>query len=89
MTTGIIGINNLPNQYHKIISRKWVHYTLLLVGSSGLGKTTFINTLFNTELKVSNPGSHNPLSGNDNPAKTQAIDVLRVGTEFLFENFYL
>ena len=52
MTSGsVIGITNLPNQYHKIISRKTINFTILLVGSSGLGKTTFINTLFNTDLK--------------------------------------
>jgi cell division control protein 12 len=52
MSSGsVIGITNLPNQYHKIISRKTINFTILLVGASGSGKTTFINTLFNTDLK--------------------------------------
>ncbi|KAI9619419.1 hypothetical protein H4Q26_014181 [Puccinia striiformis f. sp. tritici PST-130] len=47
-----IGIANLPNQRHKIISQAGGHFTLMVVGESGLGKTTLINTLFSTELAM-------------------------------------
>lgn len=53
----IVGIANLPNQRHKIVSRKGASLNILLVGESGLGKTTFINTLFQThreETQVAN-----------------------------------
>ncbi|KAI9204223.1 Septin-domain-containing protein [Polychytrium aggregatum] len=46
-----IGIANLPNQRHKIVSRKGARFTIMVLGESGLGKTTFINTLFTTILK--------------------------------------
>ncbi|KAG2196405.1 hypothetical protein INT46_011023 [Mucor plumbeus] len=46
-----IGIANLPNQKHKIISGKGVNFTLMVCGESGLGKSTFINTLFTTTIK--------------------------------------
>ncbi|GAA5801995.1 putative septin [Helicostylum pulchrum] len=46
-----VGIAHLPNQKHKIISKKGAHYTLMVCGESGLGKTTFINTLFSTTIK--------------------------------------
>ncbi|ODN84532.1 hypothetical protein L202_00463 [Cryptococcus amylolentus CBS 6039] len=45
-----IGIANLPNQRHKITSQHGAHFTIMVVGQSGLGKTTLINTLFATEI---------------------------------------
>ncbi len=71
-----IGITNLPNQYHKIISRKVINYSILLVGSSGLGKTTLINTLFNTHLKDPSLLAEQ--------RKTLQLDVIRVGMVFSF-----
>lgn len=46
-----IGIANLPNQRHKIVAKRGANFTLMVVGESGLGKTTFINTLFTTTIK--------------------------------------
>ncbi|KAJ2879721.1 Septin spn4, partial [Coemansia aciculifera] len=49
-TAGGIGIANLPNQLHKIVTKKGTNFSLMVVGESGTGKTTFINTLLTTEL---------------------------------------
>ncbi|GMM35823.1 septin [Saccharomycopsis crataegensis] len=46
-----VGISNLPNQRYKIVSKTGSTFTLMVAGESGLGKTTFINTLFQTSLK--------------------------------------
>ncbi|KAG2732442.1 hypothetical protein G9P44_004859 [Scheffersomyces stipitis] len=46
-----VGIANLPNQRYKIISKQGSTFTIMVCGESGLGKTTFINTLFQSSLK--------------------------------------
>lgn len=46
-----VGISNLPNQRYKIVSNQGATFTLMVAGESGLGKTTFVNTLFQTVLK--------------------------------------
>jgi septin family protein len=44
-----IGLPNLPNQRYRLMTKRGCSYNLMLVGQSGLGKTTFINTLFGGE----------------------------------------
>lgn len=46
-----IGVANLPNQRHKIVAKSGATFTLMVAGESGLGKTTFVNTLFSTSIK--------------------------------------
>lgn len=46
-----VGIANLPNQRFKIVSQSGATFTLMVAGESGLGKTTFVNTLFQSTLK--------------------------------------
>ncbi|KAI8927103.1 Septin-domain-containing protein [Entophlyctis helioformis] len=53
--SGLIGIQNLANQRHKIVSRQGTNFTVMVVGESGVGKTTFVNTLFSTLLKEYKP----------------------------------
>uniref|UniRef100_A0A060TBS3 ARAD1D37158p n=1 Tax=Blastobotrys adeninivorans TaxID=409370 RepID=A0A060TBS3_BLAAD len=55
--TAAIGIANLPNQRYKIVAKKGATFTIMLAGESGVGKTTFINTLFSTTVK--NYGDNN------------------------------
>ncbi|THH33518.1 hypothetical protein EUX98_g661 [Antrodiella citrinella] len=47
---GYVGFANLPNQVHRKSVRKGFQFTTMVVGESGLGKSTLINTLFNTRL---------------------------------------
>lgn len=48
--TGYVGFANLPNQWHRKSVRKGFNFNVMVVGESGLGKSTLVNTLFNTNL---------------------------------------
>ena len=64
--TGYVGFANLPNQWHRKSVRKGFNFNVMVVGQlypyifpftlltesgeSGLGKSTLVNTLFNTSL---------------------------------------
>ncbi|XP_023218535.1 septin-1-like [Centruroides sculpturatus] len=45
-----LGFSSLPNQVHRKSVKKGFEFTLLVVGESGLGKSTLINSLFLTDL---------------------------------------
>ncbi|KAI7831230.1 Septin-domain-containing protein [Gamsiella multidivaricata] len=49
--TAPLGLETLPAQRFSKVKRASFGLNLMVVGESGLGKTTFMNTLFNTDLK--------------------------------------
>ncbi|KIS68154.1 putative cell division control protein CDC3 [Mycosarcoma maydis] len=69
---GYVGFANLPNQVHRKSVRKGFNFTAMVVGESGLGKSTLINTLFNTTLY---PRKEVPPPHQERP-KTVAIESI-------------
>lgn len=73
-----IGVAHLPNQRHKIVTNKGTNFTLMVCGESGLGKTTFINTLLTTTMKAYKDPAQRYKKQLD---KTVEIDITRVELE--------
>lgn len=47
---GFVGFANLPKQWHRKSVRRGFSFNFMVVGESGLGKRTLVNTLFNKEV---------------------------------------
>jgi len=70
-----VGFANLPNQVHRKSIKKGFQFTLMVVGESGLGKSTLINTLFNTSVYP------NKDHANEEPPKTIQIETISTNLE--------
>uniref|UniRef100_A0A915IGG9 Septin-type G domain-containing protein n=1 Tax=Romanomermis culicivorax TaxID=13658 RepID=A0A915IGG9_ROMCU len=57
---GFVGFSNIPNQVFRKAIKRGFDFSLMVVGQSGLGKSTFVNTLFLTDICT--PGKNTRLS---------------------------
>lgn len=72
---GYVGFANLPNQVYRKAVKKGFEFNLMVIGESGLGKSTFINSLFLSELY--NPQEH-PCTYERRTKKTTTVDSTTV-----------
>jgi len=72
---GYVGFANLPNQVYRKAVKKGFEFNLMVIGESGLGKSTFVNSLFLAELY--SPGEF-PGTFERSRKKTTAIDSTSV-----------
>jgi len=77
-TAGYVGFANLPNQVHRKSVKKGFEFTLMVVGESGLGKSTLINSLFLTDLY---PDRQIPGAAENVAKKTVQLDASTVEIE--------
>lgn len=71
---GFVGFANLPKQWHRKSIRRGFNLNLLVVGESGLGKTTLINTLFNKDLLKNELDDHDNGSSSEQPLDSVRIE---------------
>lgn len=70
---GYVGFANIPNQVYRKAVKRGFEFTLMVVGQSGLGKSTFVNSLFLSD--VCTPGKSARLS---TTSKTTRIEETTV-----------
>ncbi|CAO3644959.1 unnamed protein product [Cunninghamella blakesleeana] len=78
ITSSGTGIANFPNQRHKIVAKNGANFTIMVCGESGVGKTTFVNTLFTTTIKEPKNLSKRRLKS---PSKTVQIQITKAELE--------
>ncbi|KAJ3014256.1 UNVERIFIED_CONTAM: hypothetical protein HDU68_000364, partial [Siphonaria sp. JEL0065] len=72
---GAVGFSNLPNQVHRKSIKKGFQFTFMVVGESGLGKSTLVNTLFNTNLYPGKEGGKELTTETPSTVEIQAISA--------------
>ncbi len=79
---GYVGFANLPKQWHRKSIRRGFNFNFFIVGESGLGKSTLVNTLFNRQLYPSkepkDPSAEKPTSVN---IETVSADIEENGVK--------
>ncbi|KAH8855648.1 Septin-7 [Schistosoma japonicum] len=76
-----VGFSNLPNQIHRKAVRRGFVFNLMITGNSGLGKSTFINSLFSTDFYNADypgPSKRSHPSGTCVDSKTFALSEANV-----------
>lgn len=73
--TGFVGFSNLPQQWHQKCIRKGFNLNLIVAGVSGLGKSTLLNTLFESSLhNLAEPTTYDESRGVSVTAVTSDIE---------------
>ncbi|KAJ2401008.1 Cell division control protein 3 [Coemansia sp. RSA 2559] len=72
---GYVGFSNFPNQEHRRSVKRGFNFTLMVVGESGLGKSTLVNTLFESKVYPTKDGDDSGLGLSGSAARTGGADA--------------
>ena len=80
-----LGFANLPNQVHRKSAKKGFEFSLIVVGESGLGKSTLISSLFESQKSQGQSQLYrnrkSPIASLDSAPKTVEIHANQVEIE--------
>ncbi|KAJ1798841.1 Cell division control protein 3 [Coemansia sp. RSA 2399] len=72
---GYVGFSNFPNQEHRRSVKRGFNFTLMVVGESGLGKSTLVNTLFESKVYPTKDSDDNGLGLSGSAARSGGVDA--------------
>ena len=75
---GIVGFASLPDQVYRRSLRKGFEFCLMVVGESGLGKSTLVNSMFMTDIYSSKETEVSPILAKTVQVETHSV-VLQEG----------
>ncbi|KAJ1897551.1 Cell division control protein 3 [Kickxella alabastrina] len=93
---GYVGFSNYPNQEHRRSIKRGFNFTLMVVGESGLGKSTLINTLFESkvyptkeEIATSSAAAAAAAAASGGPQAAKTVEITSVSAEINENNVKL
>ncbi|KAJ2721835.1 Cell division control protein 3 [Coemansia sp. Benny D115] len=84
---GYVGFSNFPNQEHRRSIKRGFNFTLMVVGESGLGKSTLINTLFESRVYPAKDEASATMVAAGSPSKP--VEITSVSAEINENNVKL
>ncbi|CCH58616.1 hypothetical protein TBLA_0A08270 [Henningerozyma blattae CBS 6284] len=79
-----IGIDMIPHQRELLTQNRGINFTMMVAGQVGIGKTTFVNTLFNSTVL-----EHNSANKNKAQSHTRTKSIMSYKTQLIFDKTVL